>query len=157
VGIGTVERGQEFCDHVKFPVASLLCDPENKAYSAIGLKFGITDTFFNPATPYAIASRLAASSSLMKTKTMTTSVNAGNEEQGSGSSSSSSSSSSSKSNRSKPPTTAPVTRIKNRGVADLAEALGRWKPWIPPKLGQGLQQGGMFVFKGDQEVQNTKN
>ena len=28
--------------------------------------------------------------------------------------------------------------------------MSRWKPWIPPKLDQGLQQGGMFVFRGDQ-------
>eukprot|EP00976_Prorocentrum_cordatum_P054579 1101534-Prorocentrum_minimum.AAC.1 len=25
----------------------------------------------------------------------------------------------------------------------------RWKPWIPPKLDQGLQQGGLFIFEGD--------
>ena len=31
-------------------------------------------------------------------------------------------------------------------------ALSRWKPWIPPKLEQGLQQGGTLVFYGDQEV-----
>ena len=30
------------------------------------------------------------------------------------------------------------------------QALARWKPWIPPKLEQGLQQGGTFVFEGDQ-------
>jgi len=24
-----------------------------------------------------------------------------------------------------------------------------WKPWIPPKLSQGLQQGGVYVFEGE--------
>lgn len=104
VGIGTVERGKEFCEHVNFPQENLLCDPENEAYSALGLKFGATDTFFNPATPYAIAARMVPS---------------GNGKLG--------------------------------GANDLLTALGRWKPWIPPKLEQGLQQGGMFVFQGDQE------
>lgn len=31
---------------------------------------------------------------------------------------------------------------------DLKEAIQVWKPWIPPKLDQGLQQGGAFVFEG---------
>lgn len=34
------------------------------------------------------------------------------------------------------------------GLADLKDVLGRWKPWIPPKQDQALQQGGMFVFDG---------
>ena len=31
-----------------------------------------------------------------------------------------------------------------------------WKPWIPPKLDQGLQQGGTFVFLGSQVTQTHK-
>lgn len=33
-------------------------------------------------------------------------------------------------------------------AADLRTALARWQPWIPPKLSQGLQQGGIIVFDG---------
>ena len=32
VGIGTVERGNEFCAHVGFPLENLYCDPGNIAY-----------------------------------------------------------------------------------------------------------------------------
>jgi hypothetical protein len=31
VGIGTAERGREFCEHVGFPEEQLFCDPENAA------------------------------------------------------------------------------------------------------------------------------
>ena len=31
----------------------------------------------------------------------------------------------------------------------LKTALSEWKPWIPPKLEQGLNQGGAFVFNRD--------
>lgn len=31
---------------------------------------------------------------------------------------------------------------------DLITALQKWKVWIPPKLDQGLQQGGVYVFDG---------
>ena len=106
IGIGTVERGNEFCDHVGFPREMLLCDPDNKAYSALGLRFGAADTFFNPRTPMAIADRLFK----------------------------------------------PRAEGELGGSADLFDALVRWKPWIPPKLEQGLQQGGMFVFKGGNEL-----
>ena len=39
-------------------------------------------------------------------------------------------------------------RIQKGNTEDLRNALGQWKPWIPPKLEQGLQQGGSFVFEG---------
>lgn len=97
MGIGTHERAKEFCNHVNFPVENLYADPENAAYSALGLKMGITDTFFNQATPFAIADR-----------------------------------------------------FRENRAQDLIKALSRWKPWIPPKLDQGLQQGGMFVFLNNQ-------
>jgi len=35
------------------------------------------------------------------------------------------------------------------GAADLQDIMPRWKPWIPPKLDQGLQQGGVFIFDGE--------
>lgn len=34
----------------------------------------------------------------------------------------------------------------------LQEALKTWKPWIPPKLEQGLQQGGAYVFNGRETI-----
>lgn len=44
-------------------------------------------------------------------------------------------------------------RIQSGKIKELTDVLGRWKPWIPPKREQGLQQGGTFVFdtkrKGD--------
>jgi hypothetical protein len=34
----------------------------------------------------------------------------------------------------------------------LQEALSTWKAWIPPKLEQGLQQGGVFAFDGTRTI-----
>ena len=96
VGIGTAERGREYCDHVGFPAENLLCDPENAAYDALGLKKGVQTTFFTVDTPLAI-----------------------------------------------------LARAKNDNAKDLLDATKRWKPWLPPKSDQGLQQGGAFVFEGD--------
>ena len=42
-----------------------------------------------------------------------------------------------------------ASRLKDGKGEYLKEALSNWKPWIPPKLEQGLNQGGAFVFKGD--------
>jgi len=95
VGIGTPERGREFCEHVGFPAASLYADPENEAYTALGLKKGVQTTLFSIDTPLAI-----------------------------------------------------LKRAQQDGATDLLAATSRWKPWIPPKLDQGLQQGGAFVFEG---------
>jgi hypothetical protein len=39
-------------------------------------------------------------------------------------------------------------RYKQSRGEDLTNAFKAWKPWIPPKLSQGLQQGGAFVFEG---------
>lgn len=39
-------------------------------------------------------------------------------------------------------------RLLKDGAKDLKEILPRWKPWIPPKLNQGLQQGGLLIFQG---------
>lgn len=41
-----------------------------------------------------------------------------------------------------------AARLKDDGATDLRDATARWKPWIPPRLEQGLQQGGMLVFQG---------
>lgn len=37
-------------------------------------------------------------------------------------------------------------RIRKDGAAGLRQAIGSWKPWIPPKKGQSRQQGGCLVF-----------
>ena len=42
-----------------------------------------------------------------------------------------------------------ANRLKDGKGDFLREALTNWKPWIPPKLEQGLNQGGAFVFRGD--------
>lgn len=34
------------------------------------------------------------------------------------------------------------------GARDLTQVMKKWKPWLPPKANQGLQQGGCVVFKG---------
>ena len=96
VGIGTAERGREFCEHVGFPAENLLCDPENAAYDALGLNKGVQSTFFTVDTPLAI-----------------------------------------------------LARARKDSAKDLLEATKRWKPWLPPKNDQGLQQGGAFVFAGE--------
>mmetsp|Transcript_18969 Transcript_18969/g.56881 ORF Transcript_18969/g.56881 Transcript_18969/m.56881 type:complete len:110 (-) Transcript_18969:251-580(-) len=57
VGIGTAERGREYCEHVGLPAEALLCDPENAAYDALGLKKGVATTFFTVDTPFAILDR----------------------------------------------------------------------------------------------------
>jgi len=57
VGIGTPERGPEFCQHVGFPPENLFTDPESLAYERIGLYKSVARTFFNPATPYAMLAR----------------------------------------------------------------------------------------------------
>lgn len=44
----------------------------------------------------------------------------------------------------------------NRGE-NLVKALRTWKPWIPPKLEQGLQQGGAYVFSGERTVYGRKD
>jgi len=41
-----------------------------------------------------------------------------------------------------------LDRIVTGKNQDLTQALRRWKPWIPPRLEQGLQQGGVLVFEG---------
>ena len=41
-----------------------------------------------------------------------------------------------------------LRRAQQDGAADLLDATGRWRPWLPPKNDQGLQQGGAFVFEG---------
>jgi len=41
-----------------------------------------------------------------------------------------------------------LDRVRKDGAADLLAATARWKPWLPPKSDQGLQQGGAFVFDG---------
>ena len=43
-----------------------------------------------------------------------------------------------------------LKRATKDGAQDLVDATSRWKPWLPPKSDQGLQQGGSFVFEGDQ-------
>ena len=45
-----------------------------------------------------------------------------------------------------------MNKNKKGNTADLKEALETWKPWIPPKLSQGLQQGGIFAFDGKTTV-----
>jgi len=45
-----------------------------------------------------------------------------------------------------------LDRVREDRAGDLATALARWKPWIPPKLEQGLQQGGVLVFDGEQTL-----
>ena len=41
-----------------------------------------------------------------------------------------------------------LKRAQKDGATDLIKATANWKPWLPPKSDQGLQQGGMFVFEG---------
>ena len=45
-----------------------------------------------------------------------------------------------------------LARAKKDGAKDLIEATKRWKPWLPPKQDQGFNQGGAFVFEGEELV-----
>mmetsp|Transcript_49687 Transcript_49687/g.121320 ORF Transcript_49687/g.121320 Transcript_49687/m.121320 type:complete len:145 (-) Transcript_49687:139-573(-) len=48
-------------------------------------------------------------------------------------------------------------RFINGEAGDLVNALTKWRPWIPPKLEQGLQQGGVYVFDGTKSVFEHKD
>lgn len=41
-----------------------------------------------------------------------------------------------------------LERFQKDGAEDMRALLPGWKPWIPPKADQGLQQGGLLVFDG---------
>jgi len=43
-------------------------------------------------------------------------------------------------------------RVAEDGASTLTSVLKRWKPWLPPKQEQGLQQGGTIVFSGKDTV-----
>ena len=43
-----------------------------------------------------------------------------------------------------------LARAQKDNAKDLVDATKRWKPWLPPKSDQGLQQGGAFVFEGEE-------
>ena len=45
-----------------------------------------------------------------------------------------------------------LDRLTSDGAADLADVLPKWKPWLPPRQSQGLQQGGTLVFCGEEEL-----
>lgn len=50
-----------------------------------------------------------------------------------------------------------LKRMQDGKMSDLQAALGSWKPWIPPKLEQGFQQGGAYVFKGSTTLYGRKD
>jgi len=41
-----------------------------------------------------------------------------------------------------------LRRALDGRTGDLTAAVSKWQAWIPPKLEQGLQQGGVFAFDG---------
>jgi hypothetical protein len=43
-----------------------------------------------------------------------------------------------------------LRRARDGSLGDIARATARWKPILPPRADQGLQQGGAFVFEGRQ-------
>ena len=50
-----------------------------------------------------------------------------------------------------------LERFQKGESKDLTNALQRWKPWIPPKLDQGLQQGGCLVWQGQETIYRRKD
>lgn len=48
-------------------------------------------------------------------------------------------------------------RIREGKGEYLKEAIQNWKPWIPPKLNQGLQQGGAFIFRNGNTIYGRKD
>lgn len=59
VSIGTVENGRRFASLLNPPLPQelLYLDPSRETYTALGLYHGVGRTFFNPATPKAIAAK----------------------------------------------------------------------------------------------------
>lgn len=48
-----------------------------------------------------------------------------------------------------------LAQMRNGKIEDLKEVLREWityKLWVPPKQDQAFQQGGVFVFEGDECV-----
>jgi len=60
VSIGKPQVGFDLCDHLGVSNGSsfLFADPENILYDELNLNRGVAETFFNPATPFAIKDRL---------------------------------------------------------------------------------------------------
>jgi len=60
VSIGKPEVGKELCSHLGLKDADtyIYADPDNSTYNDLDLNKGIEQTFFNPATPFAIRDRL---------------------------------------------------------------------------------------------------
>jgi hypothetical protein len=60
VGIGKPEVGDTLVKHLELQDAESIVhsDPENALHDALDLNFGLIKTFFNPATPLALAGRL---------------------------------------------------------------------------------------------------
>ncbi|CAA0829087.1 Thioredoxin superfamily protein [Striga hermonthica] len=50
VGVGTPDKAQLLAERLPFPLDSLYCDPDRKAYDVLGLYYGLGRTFFNPAS-----------------------------------------------------------------------------------------------------------
>ncbi|KAL5717140.1 hypothetical protein ACHQM5_010207 [Ranunculus cassubicifolius] len=50
VGVGTPDKAQMLAERLPFPMDSLYCDPDRKAYDVLGLYYGLGRTFFNPAS-----------------------------------------------------------------------------------------------------------
>lgn len=60
ISIGKPEVGFNLCQHLGVTNGSsfVFADPENVFYDELDLNRGIAETFFNPATPFAIKDRL---------------------------------------------------------------------------------------------------
>ncbi|KAL7090155.1 hypothetical protein ACP275_12G023000 [Erythranthe tilingii] len=58
VGIGTPDRAQILAEKLPFPLDSLYCDPDHKAYDVLGLFYGIRRTLFSIASTKAFSRQL---------------------------------------------------------------------------------------------------
>lgn len=50
VGVGTTDKARLLAERLPFPLDSLYADPDRKAYDLLGLYYGFTRTFLNPAS-----------------------------------------------------------------------------------------------------------
>lgn len=50
IGVGTPDKACILAERIPFPSDSLYADPDRKAYNALGLYYGLSRTFFNPAS-----------------------------------------------------------------------------------------------------------
>eukprot|EP00249_Psilotum_nudum_P014009 c24618_g1_i1 orf=394-1170(+) len=64
IGVGTPDKAQILAKRTAFPKDCLYADPSRKAYNSLGLYYGLSRTFFNPASAQALGRMFSIQKSL---------------------------------------------------------------------------------------------